>query len=671
MERGLKDGPAKRIEHLVLRFHPRVTSHPQSNSACVLRRADMGRYTEISSADWAVLSRLDGAKTVSDLIRERLEQGGGFGLLALLNRIADLQIKGFLIPESEPIRPDRKFGVWSFGFRLPLPQSVSGTKQVWPWVGVLLLSALLAVSLLMTGTFKETAMRDPALTLSAIWGSVCIVLSLRSILALLVLVQAGTWPWRVGVAWNGVAPFFFLDPRDLQVAGKAAKIALALSELSAAPLVIAAVYGANLRGFIPVDVALGAIAGTLITFWCMFRPFGSGPLMGLAGASADKQWTWKDARAYLTQRLWRRTFERGGLFPSERLLILLALVYPLWGYVGFVLFGQALQNGFFLALYTILRQSGESPVGAWILFGALLIGIVITIGGACLWILWWLIRVGRERRSGKTKSPNLNEVDTLVEILADVPFFAILPQDTLRLIASDSRLIDLPSRAFGVRQDTPGDQFFIVRKGKMAVFRRYESGRQEQVAELLPGDAFGETALLMDIARTASVQALERSQVISISRHAFERAMETSSLKKEEVTLWLRLSQQLRHIPLFSEMRANEVAYFLKRSQRRPVPSGEVLIHEGDVGSHFYVVLSGKFEVSKKGNPIGTLTANDFVGEIALLSPVPRTATVTALENAQVLELTRNAFFETLSLNFAFGSKIIETAHRRRKGGIS
>ncbi|MBI3358382.1 MAG: cyclic nucleotide-binding domain-containing protein [Nitrospirae bacterium] len=666
MKNDPKEGPVKRIEQVAFRFHPQVTPHLQSNNACVLRRADVGRYTTIPAADWTVLSLLDGIKTIGDLIRERLEQGRGFGLLALLNRIADLRIKGFIIPELEAIQPDRKFGRWVLGFRLPLPQKVSGTKQAWPWAVGLLLSCIVAVGLLVTETFPDGAMRGATMLL-AIWGSVAIVLSLYSILALIVLAQAGTWPWRIGVALQMGVPFFFMDSRDVRVAGPKAPIALALSELSSVPIALAMALGAYQRGLISPAFISGAIVGTIVIFWWMFRPFGGSPFIGLIEALTGKVSIGQDARAYFIRRLWRRTSERTPPLPSEPIFIVLALLYLLWGYIGFILFRQALTKSLFSSLYTILRESGESSLGVSILLGTLLTGIAVAIGGGLLYILRWLFQTWQAKRSKNIGSPRSHEVETLAEILAAIPFFAMIPQETLRVIASHSSLIDLPPRAYAVRQETTGDQFFIIREGKMAVVRRYESGLEERVAELLPGDTFGEMALLRDSVRTASVLALERTQVIAISRDAFEQAIDVSSLKREEVTLWIRLSQQLRHIPLFSEMTAHEVAYFLKRSQRRPVPSGAVLIHEGAVGSHFYIVLSGKFDVSRKGNPIESLGTGDFVGEIALLSSASRTTTVTAVEHSQVLEISRDAFFETLSLNFAFGAKIIETAQRRRE----
>ncbi len=664
------ENPIGRIEQLALSLHPQVTAHQQINGSYVLRRADIGRYATVPSSEWGTLSRLDGKRKVGDLMQERLQQGKGFGLLGLVRRIMDLQAKGFLIPESERVLSDRKFGLLTLGLRLPLPNKVSRVETIWPWIGALTLSALSAILLVITETIPTTNISDGMFL--AIWGSVVLTLSLRSILSTIALAQAGTRPWRIGVAWAWWVPFLFVDTRDVQVSGRMARIVLALSEFLSAPLIMAIVLGGYRSRLLPPDIFIGAMAGALITLWWILRPFGNGPLMELTRVLTGKELIWQDARAYLSSRLWKRAFERGDLFPSEGIFIALALVYPIWGYCGLVLFGQALGKGLIPALSTVLNHGGESSIGAFILLGTFFIGVAIAVGGAMIGGLWWMMRVWRSRRPVKLTSPPPTELDAITQTLAEVPFFAPLPQETLGIIAADSKLMRLSPHSFAVNQDTIGDQFFIIKKGKMAVLRQYESGREEQVAALSSGDTFGEMALLMNSPRTASVKALTSVDLISITRSAFEKAVVASGMKREDVTVWLRLSQQLRHSPLFAEMSANEVAYFLKRSQRLPVGPGDVLIQEGDVGNFFYIILSGKFEVHRKGEKIGTLTTGDFVGEIALLAPTPRTATVTAVTHSQVLELSRHAFFETLSLNLAFSSKIIETAQERRNrvGGV-
>jgi CRP-like cAMP-binding protein len=74
------------------------------------------------------------------------------------------------------------------------------------------------------------------------------------------------------------------------------------------------------------------------------------------------------------------------------------------------------------------------------------------------------------------------------------------------------------------------------------------------------------------------------------------------------------------------------------------VSMGETIIREGDHGDRFYVIESGTVEVTKAGRHVANLGPGDYVGEIALLRDVPRTATVTAT-SASVLQALDRAHF--------------------------
>ncbi|MBT3515591.1 MAG: cyclic nucleotide-binding domain-containing protein [Nitrospina sp.] len=77
-------------------------------------------------------------------------------------------------------------------------------------------------------------------------------------------------------------------------------------------------------------------------------------------------------------------------------------------------------------------------------------------------------------------------------------------------------------------------------------------------------------------------------------------------------------------------------------------PNAEV-IKEGDFGNCAYIVESGSLEVSKINDQthkqvLGRLKENDIFGELGLIDGLPRSATVTALENCTIKVLTKEAF---------------------------
>ena len=69
---------------------------------------------------------------------------------------------------------------------------------------------------------------------------------------------------------------------------------------------------------------------------------------------------------------------------------------------------------------------------------------------------------------------------------------------------------------------------------------------------------------------------------------------------------------------------------------------GEIILKEGEPGNTAYIIHQGSVEVTKKllgkDQALGTLQKGDFFGEISLITAVPRTATVKALEEVQLLE---------------------------------
>jgi MFS family permease len=109
------------------------------------------------------------------------------------------------------------------------------------------------------------------------------------------------------------------------------------------------------------------------------------------------------------------------------------------------------------------------------------------------------------------------------------------------------------------------------------------------------------------------------------------------------------LLELLRRIPIFAPLPAPAIERLLANLVRVDVRADEVVIREGDAGDRFYVIDRGEVAVTAGGVSIGRRGAGEYVGEIALLRDVPRTATVTAVTEVTLYALERDAFLSAVT----------------------
>ena len=111
---------------------------------------------------------------------------------------------------------------------------------------------------------------------------------------------------------------------------------------------------------------------------------------------------------------------------------------------------------------------------------------------------------------------------------------------------------------------------------------------------------------------------------------------------------------ELARVGLFGSLPGETLGKLADRMRRDEAQPGAVLVHEGEPGERFYVLLSGLARVSQ--SELGdrrVLRAGEFFGEVALTMNVPRTATVTAMTPCVVASCDRETFDELLRPLFA------------------
>jgi MFS family permease len=106
---------------------------------------------------------------------------------------------------------------------------------------------------------------------------------------------------------------------------------------------------------------------------------------------------------------------------------------------------------------------------------------------------------------------------------------------------------------------------------------------------------------------------------------------------------------RLQAVPMFAPLTPAVVESLARSLITVPVAAGEVVLREGEDSDRFYVIDSGLVEVTQEGTVIRREGPGDFFGEIGLLRDVPRTATITAVEDSVLVALERDDFLSAVT----------------------
>ena len=119
----------------------------------------------------------------------------------------------------------------------------------------------------------------------------------------------------------------------------------------------------------------------------------------------------------------------------------------------------------------------------------------------------------------------------------------------------------------------------------------------------------------------------------------------------------------LREIPLFAELKDEDLAELCKHIKLRRFMKNSPIVRQGDAGDNFYTIVSGKAKIVVSGNngaekTLGTLSTGDSFGETALIEKGPRTASIITLSQTAVFEISREGFEKFLASNTENREKI-------------
>jgi CRP/FNR family transcriptional regulator, cyclic AMP receptor protein len=126
----------------------------------------------------------------------------------------------------------------------------------------------------------------------------------------------------------------------------------------------------------------------------------------------------------------------------------------------------------------------------------------------------------------------------------------------------------------------------------------------------------------------------------------------------------------LKSIDLFSQIPGEDLAQVALISTEETREQGEEIFGEGESGDALYLVIDGKVRVHKHDRVIAELGERECFGEMAILDAAPRSATVTAVVDTNLLKITREDFQEIMSEKPEIAMGIIKVLTRRLRDAI-
>lgn len=130
------------------------------------------------------------------------------------------------------------------------------------------------------------------------------------------------------------------------------------------------------------------------------------------------------------------------------------------------------------------------------------------------------------------------------------------------------------------------------------------------------------------------------------------------------------LSDRLKRVPIFDPLSEEEMDRLARASKPRIYAPGEAIVRLGGEGNSMFIITRGKVNVviSENGSPkkINELSENDYFGEMSLLTGQPRTASVIATIETEVLQIRKSALKPILENNPILVQSITDNIHERQ-----
>ncbi|MEK7214410.1 MAG: cyclic nucleotide-binding domain-containing protein, partial [Chloroflexota bacterium] len=217
------------------------------------------------------------------------------------------------------------------------------------------------------------------------------------------------------------------------------------------------------------------------------------------------------------------------------------------------------------------------------------------------------------------------------------------------------------------REGQHSGRVFLIVSGTVQLLAAAGRGRYVVVRTLRTGDAFGFPGAGV-VHGTTAARAFEDTETCVFPSEAIQDQGRQSPLFHEAVERFSAVQETeafLRRASPFASLPPEVLLDLAANMKPGAIRAGEVLFSEGDEGDAMYLILRGSVGVEIDGQHVTTLRLGDCVGEAALVTNLPRSATIRAQDETALLRLDRGAFERVLNDHEEVNQFFIELLRRR------
>lgn len=241
--------------------------------------------------------------------------------------------------------------------------------------------------------------------------------------------------------------------------------------------------------------------------------------------------------------------------------------------------------------------------------------------------------------------------DVLAAIRKSIPIFSGLNPLLLREAMLESQVHVLKKGAVVFERNDYSNTFYTIFRGQVGIQVDLEDSKK--LVTLGEGEFFGEMGLISGRRRTATVEAATDCVLFETNRRTMLKLIQSV----DDVRIALDKTAILRQIQMYMTpgVPVADLKNLVETAEIHSFKAGDTLFEEGDEGDHMHLIRAGSCTVSRRvgGNDIvlSYVPSGHYVGEMALLSDLPRSATVRAVHNVESICVEGAAFRELMDKN--------------------